>query len=1589
MDTTHDLPAPEFGLGGGADAGSDATRLATTDVQTEIARAELFIAADGSYVETTSAHAARELKRRYDTLLGVGKGRFQRSPYAITAVMVHGRTMFRISRKEDDADVLPDTARRTSTATLQSPSGTTSPPVGPGAAKHRKSRLSVSALLPSRGRDKERDRVSSYGNSTQHGHDDEGPRKLRKVRSGGEIAQHQQQQGHQDPYNYYASHGAPSESELTGGGGNREGAFPYLHVSVGSLDPFADVVGLADSLNSGPSYFDPSASFVASSYGDTPSTHVSGGDGEIAPFGPGVRFIPPMNPALAKTKRINQGDAVEGRGRPIRVMASFESGRTARRASISPPSPIRDSGSSLASLIPLATGTHIPPNSSSVIFDVLQSYSGLPRPSRLSAKSALETVRMSAAEASDPKDDPRFVLYDDEPHKIMLAATIERWVASLTSSLDYDALLDFFLTYRSYITAGSLLGIFKERFAWTLDQPNSAARRLVRVRTFLAIRYWMVTFFGVDFLRDEPLRRDVAAWVNGLALDYKVRNAPDAMSIVRKLKKLIMECKSLYSVPNITSPPTPPPARPTSTLGDLSNAASFAASIQKAAEMSLSLSRPTTTIESSDVDLDLGPLDALEWTPAHIGGFASAPQAAMSHLLLSGALLGPHGAAGAATSPNPAGPSSQPVAGMERRSSGVSRALVNTLGKIGRWKRAFSTTTTSTPNAAPPRLIGETKRQPHAHVQSYGREREVLVVNGGVSEYLRLLGGESAPVPPPPDVKEAHREEVVGWDDAPRASEVFEVGEVSAREAELDQDVTIKPRLTDAPMTGEEAPMHEPEAQSTDFDRRAPRESFASESSYGSVLPPGLSTARQLFVGNAETSRPPGSDADAADEPVLPPGLGGIQFTHPDPFAAANNKSDSPTTPAASAAVSDPLASARPVTPPTYGDVEGPTTPNARTPQQPQVTASRDAVRNSVASISSLASESSYGEEFVSRRLLPPGLSFSTAYAPAGASSGFNAHGTYNMSGARLPDLVHDDVELSDSDADSITGAPGQRLDHPVARRLPRRRDFDLVRHSASVSSMHTRSSRATSEDLSAARNSQDEAGYVIGGPVQQWQLDMINEHISDDEDGGDAEFALRRLEGRIDADRQRAKLRKVDGWLAAIQKRMVEGSPDSDGDEDEEQARKQRRSEEEEERDDAEEARRAGEMLVVEGLPDESLIGATTPTGFPTGVSPLIPTSDTATTLTEPPIASFSSSPQPDLPAVALTPITPIPTQIPQQEPSSRRPSISRPPGQSMTVHQSFVLLHKSEAIAHHLATVDRELFIAVRFEEIVSHDWEHPGQGLDMPGENDEQVNPTDWAGFMRSRRALGRRASDVLAVKARFNIIVAWVASEISLSHSNQRAAVAGKFIRIAWKSYLLNNYAAVVGIMAGLQCQWTHRAMGKAWSKVGTWELRVFDDLRAFTSREGNFRFVREATREASVEHKYCVPFIGIYLAQLHDLSHLPDFVDPTSPTSPVTLVSLTPSTLSPSAPRLPEIFANLAPLPPSVALEPLVNIHKQRRIAGVIKALVAGQHLADAERPPAPEVEPSKASADRRLLQRCVRLKALDDHGFSRALNVPS
>jgi GDP/GTP exchange factor required for growth at low temperature len=216
---------------------------------------------------------------------------------------------------------------------------------------------------------------------------------------------------------------------------------------------------------------------------------------------------------------------------------------------------------------------------STEVFDVLQTYRGLPLLEKLLPDSTETTVikmSLTADERATPRDDPRFIIWgevlpddvrvgtgtdrsssrsgrrstkgsddrpehlcgarapagNDAPEKILLAATIERWIAQLTSELNYDELLVFFMTYRTYIRPVDLCHLLICRLHWALGQHSGEhdemVRQIVRVRTFVAMRYWLLTFFEVDFIPNRELRLLIAGWLNALKKDPILQKHHDA-----------------------------------------------------------------------------------------------------------------------------------------------------------------------------------------------------------------------------------------------------------------------------------------------------------------------------------------------------------------------------------------------------------------------------------------------------------------------------------------------------------------------------------------------------------------------------------------------------------------------------------------------------------------------------------------------------------------------------------------------------------------------------------------------------------------------------------------------------------------------------------------------------------------------------------------------------------------------------------------------------------------------------------------------------------------------------------------------------
>lgn len=149
-------------------------------------------------------------------------------------------------------------------------------------------------------------------------------------------------------------------------------------------------------------------------------------------------------------------------------------------------------------------------------------------------------------------DDSSKVKYQPINREIA-AATPVRLIAEITSVkfLDYDLLSDFFLTYRSFLSPADLARYLVARLRWAVSY-NDDAGQVVRVRTFVAMRHWILNYFMDDFEPDLELRILFCELINGLAVDLQRRpgGGGSDLKVVGELKKCWRRtCESVWASP--------------------------------------------------------------------------------------------------------------------------------------------------------------------------------------------------------------------------------------------------------------------------------------------------------------------------------------------------------------------------------------------------------------------------------------------------------------------------------------------------------------------------------------------------------------------------------------------------------------------------------------------------------------------------------------------------------------------------------------------------------------------------------------------------------------------------------------------------------------------------------------------------------------------------------------------------------------------------------------------------------------------------------------------------------------------------------
>ncbi|CAG8531115.1 10598_t:CDS:2, partial [Cetraspora pellucida] len=142
-------------------------------------------------------------------------------------------------------------------------------------------------------------------------------------------------------------------------------------------------------------------------------------------------------------------------------------------------------------------------------------------------------------------DDPRLIVWSKSRAQEIKHDSTFSISSNNSKRWNYTFLTDFFLTYRKFITPIKLCKLLILRFDWALDDDD-AERRIVRVRTFVTIRHWLLNYFAYDFIPCRALRTTLTKYLNSLPSHQVIKKSPRDQRIVQGLKRVIRRLKRVY-----------------------------------------------------------------------------------------------------------------------------------------------------------------------------------------------------------------------------------------------------------------------------------------------------------------------------------------------------------------------------------------------------------------------------------------------------------------------------------------------------------------------------------------------------------------------------------------------------------------------------------------------------------------------------------------------------------------------------------------------------------------------------------------------------------------------------------------------------------------------------------------------------------------------------------------------------------------------------------------------------------------------------------------------------------------------------------
>lgn len=140
-----------------------------------------------------------------------------------------------------------------------------------------------------------------------------------------------------------------------------------------------------------------------------------------------------------------------------------------------------------------------------------------------------------------PACDDRLIARYSASTGAVTAATPPRLVAEITSPsfLDYELLSDFFLTFRSFMEPLDLVKMLFARMRWALARDDEVGT-VVRVRTFVALRHWILNYFVDDYVCEYEMRMSFCTLMNSLS--DEMSNCPKARRVQLKILAELKKC---------------------------------------------------------------------------------------------------------------------------------------------------------------------------------------------------------------------------------------------------------------------------------------------------------------------------------------------------------------------------------------------------------------------------------------------------------------------------------------------------------------------------------------------------------------------------------------------------------------------------------------------------------------------------------------------------------------------------------------------------------------------------------------------------------------------------------------------------------------------------------------------------------------------------------------------------------------------------------------------------------------------------------------------------------------------------------------